>query len=206
MRVFYNTKGIGDVLLIELNSSSENEVTTERYGDVTLVTDSETKEALACNIFCFSNYEKINTSGPMEVTPELVEKLQQIIDRNDVPLELKVDFTPKFVAGFVNDLKPHPDADKLRVATVNIGEQLVQIVCGASNIEQGQTVIVAKVGAIMPSGMEIKDAVLRGVPSSGMICSAKELNLPNAPEEKGILVINDAIEPGTPLENIEITL
>ena len=59
-----------------------------------------------------------------------------------------------------------------------------------------QKVVVAKVGAVMPSGMVIKDAELRGVASSGMICSMKELNLPNAPEEKGIMVLNDSYEIG----------
>lgn len=206
MRVFYNTKGIGDVLLVELSSSTPEEVATERFGDITLITDKETKEALAFNVFCFSNYEKLPSTGVVEVTPELVDKLQSIIDRNDVPLELNVDFSPKFVVGYVKELTSHPDADKLRVATVNIGDEEVQIVCGAANIEQGQSVIVAKVGAVMPSGLEIKDAVLRGVPSSGMICSAKELDLPNAPQEKGILVVDNGYAPGTPLEDLTIEL
>ena len=58
------------------------------------------------------------------------------------------------------------------------------------NVDEGQKVVVAKVGAVMPSGMVIRDAELRGVPSAGMICSAKELGLPDAPEEKGILVLD----------------
>ena len=56
----------------------------------------------------------------------------------------------------------------------------------------------AKVGAVMPSGMVIKDAELRGVPSSGMVCSMKELNLPNAPKEKGIMVLDDSYSVGQP--------
>ena len=55
----------------------------------------------------------------------------------------------------------------------------------------------------MPSGMVIKDAELRGVASSGMICSMKELNLPNAPEEKGIMVLNDSYEIGQAFLNIK---
>ncbi len=53
--------------------------------------------------------------------------------------------------------------------------------------------LLLKSGAVMPSGMVIKDAELRGVASSGMICSMKELNLPNAPEEKGIMVLNEQL-------------
>lgn len=67
--------------------------------------------------------------------------------------------------------------------------EVVQIVCGASNIAQGQKVVVAKVGAMMPNGMVIWDGELRGEPSHGMICSARELELKNAPNEKGILVL-----------------
>ena len=79
---------------------------------------------------------------------------------------------------------------------VNVGTEKLQIVCGAPNVESGQKVVVAKVGAVMPSGMVIKDAQLRGVDSSGMICSMKELNLPNAPKEKGIMVLNDDCDIG----------
>ena len=64
------------------------------------------------------------------------------------------------------------------------------------NVAAEQKVVVAKVGAVMPSGMVIKDAKLRGVDSSGMICSMKELDLPNAPQEKGIMVLNDDYEIG----------
>ncbi len=90
----------------------------------------------------------------------------------------------------------HPNADKLSVCKVNAGSETLQIVCGAPNVEAGQKVVVAKVGAVMPSGMIIKDAELRGVASSGMICSAKELNLPDAPKEKGILVLDDSRKAG----------
>ena len=93
-------------------------------------------------------------------------------------------------------IQKHPDADKLSVLNVNVGNDTLQIVCGAPNVEQGQKVVVAKVGAVMPSGMVIKDAELRGVASSGMICSMKELNLPNAPKEKGIMVLDDSYEIG----------
>lgn len=86
--------------------------------------------------------------------------------------------------------------DKLSVLKVNVGNEHLQIVCGAPNVEAGQKVVVAKVGTVMPSGMVIKDAELRGVASSGMICSMKELNLPNAPQEKGIMVLSNDYEIG----------
>ena len=119
------------------------------------------------------------------------------LTENNVTLEMNVDFSPKFVIGQVVSKEKHPNADKLNICKVNVGEEVLQIVCGAPNVDSNQKVVVAKVGAVMPSGMIIKDAELRGVPSSGMICSAKELELPDAPAEKGILVLPADAEVGS---------
>ena len=81
------------------------------------------------------------------------------------------------VVGYVVSKEKHPDAEKLNVCQVNVGEEEnLQIVCGAPNIDAGQYVIVAKVGAKLP-GIKIKKAKLRGVESQGMICSLAELGL-----------------------------
>ena len=81
------------------------------------------------------------------------------------------------VVGYVVSKEKHPDAEKLNVCQVNVGaEENLQIVCGAPNVDAGQYVIVAKVGAKLP-GIKIKKAKLRGVESQGMICSLGELGL-----------------------------
>ena len=81
------------------------------------------------------------------------------------------------VVGYVESKEKHPDAEKLNVCQVNVGEEEnLQIVCGAPNVDAGQFVIVAKVGAKLP-GIKIKKAKLRGVESQGMICSLGELGL-----------------------------
>ena len=81
------------------------------------------------------------------------------------------------VVGYVVSKEKHPDAEKLNVCQVNVGEEEnLQIVCGAPNVDAGQYVIVAKVGAKLP-GIKIKKAKLRGVESQGMICSLSELGL-----------------------------
>ena len=81
------------------------------------------------------------------------------------------------VVGYVESKEKHPDAEKLNVCQVNVGEEEnLQIVCGAPNVDAGQYVIVAKVGAKLP-GIKIKKAKLRGVESQGMICSLAELGL-----------------------------
>jgi phenylalanyl-tRNA synthetase beta chain len=82
------------------------------------------------------------------------------------------------VVGEVLAVAPHPDADKLRVTQVNVGEaEPVQIVCGAANVRAGLRVACAVVGARLPGDFNIKKAKLRGVPSNGMLCSASELGL-----------------------------
>ena len=98
------------------------------------------------------------------------------------------------VVAEVLETHKHPDAEKLSVCRVNDGHQEVQIVCGAANVRAGIKVPLATVGAIMPSGMEIKKAKLRGVESFGMLCSAKELGL--AEESNGLLELPASLTAG----------
>jgi phenylalanyl-tRNA synthetase beta chain len=94
------------------------------------------------------------------------------------------------IIGRVVALAQHPDADKLRVAEVEVGKKDIQtIVCGAPNIAKGQKVAVVLPGATLPGGIQIKEATLRGVKSQGMICGADELGL--ATEHKSILVLDE---------------
>lgn len=82
------------------------------------------------------------------------------------------------VVGEVLAAEPHPDADKLRVCQVAVGEgEPLQIVCGAPNVVVGMKAPTARVGAHLPGGLAIKKARLRGVASAGMLCSARELGL-----------------------------
>ncbi len=98
---------------------------------------------------------------------------------------------PKIVFGKVLECEKHPDADKLNVCKVDIGSATRQIVCGASNVRAGLTVVVATIGAVMPNGMEIKPVKLRGVDSEGMICSAGEIGLPDL--GKGIMELDESM-------------
>ncbi|PTL16623.1 DUF4479 domain-containing protein, partial [Staphylococcus gallinarum] len=158
-------------------------------GDVVEIRNND--QVVGYNIFNISKKSQISGNGHIKLTEALVAELQTAITDAGFDYKLNADFSPKFVVGYVETKEKHPDADKLSVLKVDVATEQLQIVCGAPNVEAGQKVVVAKVGAVMPSGMVIKDAELRGVASSGMICSMKELNLPNAPQEKGIMVLSD---------------
>ncbi len=104
----------------------------------------------------------------------------------------------RFVVGKVVDCGRHPDADKLSVCTVDVGEPEPRtIVCGAKNVASGQTVAVVLPGGTLPNGMQIRDAKLRGVKSSGMIMSEAELGL--ASKSEGIVELPGAWTAGEPL-------
>lgn len=198
MNVFYNRNGIGDVLIITLESVPSDQRIFERQEDVAKITNSNTGKAAGYNLFNASSYFPTDQNGPVEMNEEKLAVINSILKKNGFNEEITADFSPKFVVGYVKSKEKHPNADKLNICQVLVGEETLQIVCGAPNVEAGQKVVVAKVGAVMPSGMVIKDAELRGVPSTGMICSAKELALKDAPQEKGILVLEDSYEAGQP--------
>ncbi|MCM3637110.1 DUF4479 domain-containing protein [Sporosarcina luteola] len=198
MNIFYNQNGVGDVLLVQMTTERPEDRTIESKKDITLIKDATTDKVVAFNVFRASNYVKPENEGQLETTEEIVSQLQEALKSNGVEFELDVDFSPKFVVGHVVAKEKHPNADKLSVCKVDVGDETLQIVCGAPNVEEGQKVVVAKVGAVMPSGMVIRDAELRGIDSSGMICSAKELGIPDAPTEKGIMVLAEDATPGEP--------
>lgn len=196
MNVAYNREHVGDVLLVQLSNEAIEKTVVEKKGDFALLKEEATGEVKGFNLFNASKYVKLDVQGNVEVTPELVEQLTAALNENNVELTLNVDFSPKFVIGQVEEKEKHPNADKLSICKVNVGNETLQIVCGAPNVEAGQKVVVAKIGAVMPSGLLIKEGNLRGVDSFGMLCSARELAIPDAPQEKGILVLEDNAELG----------
>ncbi|SIS52366.1 YtpR family tRNA-binding protein [Salimicrobium flavidum] len=196
MNVFYNTKGVGDVLMIPIKEADRNNRMHENHGDITKIKDKTDGSVLGYNIFRASSHFDELEHGQFRMNERMLTTMKDIFSAQGLKDNLDFDLEHKFVVGHVEDIDSHENADKLSVCQVNLGEEQTQIVCGAPNVDAGQKVVVAKVGAVMPSGMKIKDAKLRGVASSGMICSAKELQLPDAPEEKGILVLEDSYETG----------
>ena len=106
--------------------------------------------------------------------------------------------------GHVERLGPHPNADRLKLATVNTGAEQLEVICGAPNVEGGQNIVLARVGATLTNPQTgnretLKAARIRGVVSEGMICSERELGLGD--DHEGILVLPDDAVPGTSLED-----
>lgn len=126
----------------------------------------------------------------MKISTSMLKRFIPNLPSDDVLFELTNDYIIEvesiksmldvnhLVVGYVDSKEKHPNSDHLSVCQVNLGDdKLTQIVCGASNVDKGQYVVVAKVGAILPGDFEIKEAAIRGVESFGMICSLNELNV-----------------------------
>jgi phenylalanyl-tRNA synthetase beta chain len=137
--------------------------------------------------------------------PDLsTEAIAERLDLTGTELErierVGVGDTANFVVGRVLSAEKHPDADRLTVCEVDDGSGAPRtIVCGAPNVSAGQTVAVARPGAVMPDGTELGEAELRGVRSSGMILAEDEVGL--GPDHDGIMVLPDGLAPGAPLQD-----
>ena len=138
-----------------------------------------------------------------------IEWLKEFVDINETPeelaellsktgLEAEIVGIPNqlsgIIVGKVETAEKHPDADKLKLCTVNDGNDIQQVVCGAPNVDKGQTIAFATVGSVLPGNFKIKKAKIRGVESHGMICSERELHLSD--EHEGILVLPDNLKAG----------
>lgn len=109
------------------------------------------------------------------------------------------------VTGKILSVEKHPDADKLKICMLDVGTETLQIVTGADNVKPGQTVPVAKDGALLPDGTKIKKGKLRGVESNGMLCSYEEIGMtqedfPDA--EYGILILEDGLPLGKDIKEV----
>lgn len=122
-------------------------------------------------------------------TDEICKTLNSIGLEVDSLEEQKI--ASKVVIGKVLSKEKHPDADKLSVCQVDLGDEITQIVCGAPNVDKDQIVAVATVGCVLGDNFKIKKAKLRGVESNGMICSSTELGLAQLVD--GIMVLDDSI-------------
>ncbi len=143
------------------------------------------------------NWLKDFVKIPEQVSPqEIASRLNQ----HTVEVEKTIIQDQQFaqvVIGKVLTVKKHPNADRLRVTTVDVGKEELTIVCGAPNVAEGQFVAVALVGATLPNGLVIKEAEIRGEKSYGMICAEDELGL--GTNHEGIMVLDKRAKIGSGL-------
>src|SRR5690606_34251759 len=137
------------------------DVTHESIGPITKVLEND--KVIGYNIFQASSYFDLRETGKIRLTEALLQQIKQLFEQYKLTDELDFDLSPKFVVGHVLEKKQHENADKLSVCQVDVGQEVLQIVCGAANVDKDQKVVVAKNGAIMPSGLKIKPTKLRGV-------------------------------------------
>ncbi len=113
---------------------------------------------------------------------------------------------PGVVVGRVRNVRPHPNADRLRLVTVEVGapkdttEDAPEVVCGAPNVAEGQKICFAPEGTVLPDGTRLKRRPIRGVQSGGMVLSERELGLSD--EHEGILVLPDSAPVGAPVRDV----
>ena len=130
-------------------------------------------------------------SDYIDISEEDVLKLAEKIKTAGINIEQVItNHMDSVVVGEVLECEAHPDSDHLHVCKVDVGSEILQIVCGAPNVRSGLKVVVAKVGAVLPGDFAIKKTTIRGVESCGMICALYELGL----EEKTDEAYNRGIE------------
>lgn len=199
---FYNPGGVGDVLLLTSGPVSSHEIDPDSKGQVTALRHHQSQAIVGYNLFGVAD---LNLTGesPVTLTAEQVAQVNDRIQAAGFDQAVSFDASPRLVVGYVEECVDHPDSDHLHITQTRVAaDTVLQIVCGAANIEAGQKVLVAQPGAVMPDGLIIWPGQLRGVDSNGMICSTRELGLDAIENKPGIWVLKDDLAVGTPLEQV----
>ena len=200
----YNKEYVGDVLMVIVADGQAAKLSAERKGNVAHVYRLDNGETVAWNIFGISNLFNITDRGQVFLTDEEISILNQELSQAGFEPELVNDLAPKFVVGEIVEMEAHPDSDHLNICQVRVAaEKVIQIVAGAPNAKVGLKTIVALPGAMMPKGNLIFPGELRGVTSFGMMCSPRELQLPNAPQKRGIIELANSEVVGTAFDPIK---
>jgi phenylalanyl-tRNA synthetase beta chain len=140
---------------------------------------------------------------PVEHSPEVLAEVLPLLGFDIEEYEkLGPPQLDNVVVGEVLEYVQHPDADRLRCCKVSTGKEgeVHDIVCGAKNFTQGDKVMVALPGAVLPGDFKIKASKLRGQPSAGMMCSAKELQI--GQDHEGIMILDADTALGTPVNDL----
>lgn len=171
------------MLLVRLND--DKVVEFEKNDNYTSLLNNQ-KEVVGYQIENFDS----TLAGEVEVTKEILDRINIILNTN-----LEHDDYSYLVVGKVTKLEEHPHSNHLKVCQVDIGKEVIQIVCGASNVKEGLIGVVALENAII-KGEIIRESVLLKIPTKGMLCSAYELGLISE-MKKGLLELDASYEIGS---------
>lgn len=198
--LFYNYRLIGDVLLIDI---ANDLIPThfKREKDVTLIYSNDT--LVGINIFNFSEIIKFKTEGRIILPPNTL--IDIINDKcSEFGIE-KIDYIKEsgFKVGEIIEVSEHPESTHLHLLKVDVGSEVLDIVCGARNVKEKMKVVVATIGTAMMDGTIIKKGELLGEVSYGMCCSPKELGLKIDYPPHYLLELDNQIEVGTDFFSLE---
>ncbi|HGC6853868.1 TPA: YtpR family tRNA-binding protein [Streptococcus agalactiae] len=190
----YNREHVGDTLMVIVKDSQGAKLDVDRRGQVARVYLQDSKETVAWNIFEVSSLIAIEGVGQVTLSDQVIKILNAELLKEGFEDSLVNNIEPTFVVAQIKEMIDHPDSDHLHICQVEINDgRTVQIVCGAPNASVGLKTVAALPGAMMPNGSLIFPGKLRGEDSFGMLCSARELALPNAPQVRGIIELSDQV-------------
>jgi len=171
---FYNYKTVGDVLMAVIDNDTFP-TSSKSVGDITFIYNND--KLIGINFFNFSAICKTKSKGKIVLPPNaLIDLLNVQLSRiGDIHLNYVV--KSNFVVGRILSIDEHPESTHLHLLKVDIGSQILDIVCGARNVEANKLCVVATCGAMMMDGTVIKPGKLLGEVSNGMCCSPKELGM-----------------------------
>lgn len=191
--LFYNLKLIGDILLIILDEEIIPNRKEKMDEDVVFIYHDD--NLVGINIFNFSKLIKIKSTGLIPLpNDQFIDVINSRLKKFNFILPYKKE--SGFKIGKIIELEEHPESSHLHLLKVDIGSEVLDIVCGASNVSIGAVVVVATIGTTMFDGSLIKKGKLLGYESYGMCCNERELNLTNDQNKRGLLILDDTYKLG----------
>jgi tRNA-binding protein len=182
--LFYNKENIGDVLIMK--SNDEIGTSIKKIDDLVVIYKND--EIIGYNYFNISHYfNDLKLGINYHPSNELISFINNKIKENNLE-EIEI-IEPNFRVGLVEECIDI-EGTHLHLCKVNVKEEVLQIVCGAKNVEKGKLVVVAMIGTIMNDGSFINKGELKGYESYGMLCSKRELNIPTE-EVRGLYLLNE---------------
>lgn len=186
---FYNKNSLNDTLI--LNVSNEKPIKIDQNNNYCLGFDKN-NDVCFINIFNFSKYGNFDKN--YFLFNDQLNKIVMNVCKVDLSKYVNIN---NFVIGHIDECE-EISGTHLHKCKVNIGNQILDIVCGAKNARKDLNVVVATIGAILPNGKRINKGKLLGIESFGMLCSAKELGITNKKfNDQGIIELNSIYPVGS---------